>query len=232
MIHARQLSRHYGESSNRVTALDAIDLTIASGARVGVLGRSGSGKTTLLNLLAGLDRPTDGSLSVADCDLQKLTASELAQYRRDTVGVIFQSFQLIPNRSAFQNVELPLILAGADRADRKRRVDGMIDRVGLTKRSRHKPSELSGGEQQRVAVARAMVTKPKVLLADEPTGNLDSQTAQSITELMLEMVEEQDSTLILITHDRHLAESCCDQTLRLLDGRLLDDHNVSTGGQE
>jgi ABC-type lipoprotein export system ATPase subunit len=231
MIHARKLSRHYGESSNRVTALDSIDLTIDSGSRVGILGRSGSGKTTLLNLLAGLDRPTEGSLSVADQELQKLTAIQLAQYRRETVGVIFQSFQLIPNRSAFQNVELPLILAGANTADRKRRVDEAIDRVGLTKRSRHKPSELSGGEQQRVAVARAMVSRPKVLLADEPTGNLDSKTAQSVTELMLEMVEENGSTLILITHDRHLAESCCDRIVHLLDGRLLDEHTGSTGGQ-
>ena len=128
MIHARQLSRHYGESTNRVTALDGIDLKIESGARVGILGRSGSGKTTLLNLLAGLDRPTAGSLSVADKNLDKLPAIELAQYRRETVGVVFQSFQLIPNRSAFQNVELPLILAGMERAERKKRVAEAIDR--------------------------------------------------------------------------------------------------------
>lgn len=230
MIHARRLSRYYGESSNRVTALDAIDLEIESGKRVGILGRSGSGKTTLLNLLAGLDRPTGGSLSVADQNLGELTAAQLARYRRETVGVIFQSFQLIPNRSAFQNVELPLILAGVDRANRKQRVGEAIERVGLGKRGRHKPSELSGGEQQRVAVARAMVTRPKVLLADEPTGNLDSQTAQSVTELMLDVVKEKESTLILITHDRQLAERCCDRIVHLLDGRLLDDHDASNGG--
>ncbi len=230
MIHARQLSRHYGESSNRVTALDGIDLEIESGARVGILGRSGSGKTTLLNLLAGLDRPTAGSLSVADKNLDKLPAIELAQYRRETVGVVFQSFQLIPNRSAFQNVELPLILAGMERAERKKRVAEAIDRVGLTLRRRHKPSQLSGGEQQRVAVARAMVTKPSVLLADEPTGNLDSQTAESVTQLMLDVVNENESTLILITHDRRLAETCCDRIVELLDGRLLEPQNSSNHG--
>lgn len=230
MIHARQLSRHYGESSKRVTALDGIDLEIESGARVGILGRSGSGKTTLLNLLAGLDRPTAGSLSVADKNLDKLPAIELAQYRRETVGVVFQSFQLIPNRSAFQNVELPLILAGMERAERKKRVAEAIDRVGLTLRRRHKPSQLSGGEQQRVAVARAMVTKPSVLLADEPTGNLDSQTAESVTQLMLDVVNENESTLILITHDRRLAETCCDRIVELLDGRLLEPQNSSNHG--
>lgn len=230
MIHARQLSRHYGESSSRVTALDGIDLEIESGARVGILGRSGSGKTTLLNLLAGLDRPTAGSLSVADKNLDKLPAIELAQYRRETVGVVFQSFQLIPNRSAFQNVELPLILAGMERAERKKRVAEAIDRVGLTLRRRHKPSQLSGGEQQRVAVARAMVTKPSVLLADEPTGNLDSQTAESVTQLMLDVVNENESTLILITHDRRLAETCCDRIVELLDGRLLEPQNSSNHG--
>lgn len=230
MIHARQLSRHYGASANRVTALDGIDLEIEPGARVGILGRSGSGKTTLLNLLAGLDRPSEGTLFVADKNLSELTAPQLAQYRRETVGVIFQSFQLIPNRSAFQNVELPLILAGVDRSERKTRVTEAIDRVGLSERRRHKPSQLSGGEQQRVAVARAIVTRPKVLLADEPTGNLDSQTAQSITQLMLDVVEEKSSTLVLITHDRELAETCCDRIVHLSDGRLLEQPSVSNGG--
>lgn len=227
MIHARQLSRHYGEASNRVTALDAIDLEIEPGSRVGIVGRSGSGKTTLLNLLAGLDRPSAGSLSVADQNLGELTSAGLAQYRRETVGVIFQSFQLIPNRTAFQNVELPLILAGVERSDRKQRVAEAIDRVELTPRSHHKPSQLSGGEQQRVAVARAMVMRPKVLLADEPTGNLDSQTADTVTRLMLEVVKEKESTLILITHDRQLAETHCDRIVELLDGRLLDQQTLS-----
>ena len=230
MIHARQLSRHYGEPSNRVTALDEIDLKIESGARVGILGRSGSGKTTLLNLLAGLDRPSSGSLSVVDHELGDLNSVELAEYRRETVGVIFQSFQLIPNRSAFQNVELPLILAGVERAERKQRVAEAIDRVGLTRRTRHKPSQLSGGEQQRVAVARAMVMRPKVLLADEPTGNLDSQTAESVTQLMLDVVAEKESTLILITHDQQLAETCCDRIVQLLDGRVLEQQNLSAEG--
>jgi len=229
MIQARQLSRHYGESASRVTALDGIDLEIAAGARVGILGRSGSGKTTLLNLLAGLDRPSAGSLTVADKDLSKLDAVQLAQYRRETVAVIFQSFQLIPNRSAFQNVELPLILAGINRSERKTRVTEAIERVGLSDRSSHKPSQLSGGEQQRVAVARAIVTRPKVLLADEPTGNLDSQTAQSIVQLMLNVVEEKNSTLVLITHDRELAENCCDRIVHLSDGRLLEQAELSAG---
>ena len=230
MIQARQLSRHYGEAANRVTALDQIDLDIESGTRVGVLGRSGSGKSTLLNLLAGLDRPSEGKLLVAGNDLSQQNSAELAKYRRETVGVIFQSFQLIPNRSAFQNVELPLILAGVDRRERKKRVTQVIDRVGLAHRSRHRPAQLSGGEQQRVAVARAIVNRPKILLADEPTGNLDSQTSSKITDLMLDIVSENKSTLILITHDRKLAKTCADHVILMGDGHLIDQRHQPVGG--
>lgn len=230
MIQARQLSRYYGESTSRVAALDQIDLDIESGDRVGILGRSGSGKTTLLNLLSGLDRPSEGTLAVNGHKLSGLNAAELAKYRREIVGVIFQSFQLIPNRSAFQNVELPLILAGVERSERKERVTQSIKRVGLEHRSHHRPSQLSGGEQQRVAVARAIVNRPKVLLADEPTGNLDSQTAASITELMLDIVSENKSTLILITHDHRLAETCSDRIVHMSDGRICDQQNLPIVG--
>ncbi len=230
MIHARQLSRHYGNDANRVTALDQVDLEIEPGARVGILGRSGSGKTTLLNLLAGLDRPSEGRLSVAYKSLSEMNAAQLARYRRETVGVIFQSFQLIPNQSAFQNIELPLILAGVERSERKSRVSEVIDRVGLDPRRHHKPAQLSGGEQQRVAVARAIVNRPKVLLADEPTGNLDSRTAASITELLLDIVEENKATLVLITHDQRLAETCADRIIHMSDGRIIESQDVHTGG--
>ncbi len=229
MIQARHLSRYFGESTGRVKALDRIDLDIQSGDRVGILGRSGSGKTTLLNLLAGLDRPSEGTLEVHGRNLSDLNAAELAQYRRETVGVIFQSFQLIPNRTAFQNIELPLILAGIEHRERKKRVDVALQRVGLEHRIRHQPAQLSGGEQQRVAVARAIVNRPQVLLADEPTGNLDSQAATSITELMLEIVNENNATLILITHDHQLAEACSNRIVQMKDGQLVDEQNLSVG---
>ena len=221
MIQARKLSRHYGQNANRVTALAEIDLDIEAGARVGILGRSGSGKTTLLNLLAGLDQPSEGELSVAGKNLSDLNSAELAQYRRETTGVIFQSFQLIPNRSAFQNVELPLVLAGVPRGERIKRVTESIDRVGLSHRSHHKPSQLSGGEQQRCAVARAIVTRPQVLLADEPTGNLDSQNSKSITKLILDIVDENKSTLVMITHDTRLAKKCSDRVIMMQDGKAV-----------
>ena len=223
MIQASRLTKIYGNPANGVRAIDGLTLNIQPKERVALLGRSGSGKTTLMNMLAGLDRPTSGELIVAGESLFELDATQLAAYRMSRIGVVFQSFQLIPQRTAWQNVELPLILAGVTRTERRTRVAECLDRVGLNKRGKHSPSQLSGGEQQRVAVARAIVAKPPVLLADEPTGNLDSQTATEVANLILEVVAENESTLVLITHDESLAARCSTRTLRMSDGKFIDE---------
>jgi ABC-type lipoprotein export system ATPase subunit len=222
MISTQKLTKTYG-TATRVVALDQVDLQIESGERVALLGRSGSGKTTLLNLLAGLDRPTSGSICVDDVDLHSLNPKQLADYRLRKIGVIFQSFQLIPTRTAIQNVELPLVIAGVKRRERKERAQETLSRVGLEKRIHHRPYQLSGGEQQRVAIARAIVNRPRVLLADEPTGNLDSAIAEQVTQLLLEIIAEQKSTFVLITHDRLLATACAERILQMTDGRISDN---------
>ncbi|MFK7821447.1 MAG: ABC transporter ATP-binding protein [Planctomycetaceae bacterium] len=219
MISAHKLVRRYGEEPG-VTALDGVDLSVATGERVAIVGKSGSGKTTLLNLLAGLDRATSGSLVVDKQDIATIGSKQLARYRAQTIGVIFQSFQLIAQRSAEQNVELPLIILGIGKKERTKRVRDALEKVGLSHRLKHRPAELSGGEQQRVAIARAIVANPKVLLADEPTGNLDSTTASEVQQLMLDVCDRGNMTLVLITHDADLAASCSSRILRMHDGKL------------
>ena len=223
MIHASRLTKTYGDPVSGVKAIDGLNLKIESGQRVALLGRSGSGKTTLLNILAGLDRPTSGELIAAGKSLFELSPAEIAHYRMTCVGVVFQSFQLIAHRTAMQNVELPLILAGMNAANRKQRVNECLERVGIDHRRTHTPTQMSGGEQQRVAIARAIAAKPPLLLADEPTGNLDSQTADKVTQLILDVVAENNSTLVLITHDRELADTCATRTIHMQDGRLISD---------
>ena len=223
MIHASRLTKIYGDTSNGVKAIDELNLKIESGQRVALLGRSGSGKTTLMNILAGLDRPTSGELIAAGKSLFELSPAEIANYRQTCVGVVFQSFQLIAHRTAMQNVELPLILSGVNAANRKQRVDECLERVGIAHRRNHIPAQMSGGEQQRVAIARAIVSKPPLLLADEPTGNLDSQTADRVTQLMLDIVAENNATLVLITHDQKLADTCANRTIHMQDGQFISD---------
>lgn len=222
IVVAKNLTKYYGSNDQLVKALDEIDLDVADGERLALVGRSGSGKTTLLNLLAGLDRPTSGELSVAGRSLGTLTSEELAHYRSRDVGVVFQSFQLLPHRNALQNVEIPLTVQGVGKRERNERAMQALDRVGLAVRVKHRPSELSGGEQQRVAIARAIVHRPKLLLADEPTGNLDSKTADQVTELILEVVAETKSAMILITHDSQLARRCSTRSITLCDGTIGD----------
>jgi ABC-type lipoprotein export system ATPase subunit len=230
MIHASRLRKIYGDASSGVKAIDGVNLKIDSGQRVALLGRSGSGKSTLMNILAGLDRPTGGELIVAGKSLLELSPSEIAHYRRTCVGVVFQSFQLIAQRTAIQNVELPLILSGMNAAKRKRRVNECLERVSIAHRRNHLPAQMSGGEQQRVAIARAIVSRPPLLLADEPTGNLDSQTADQVTRLMLDVVAENNATLVLITHDQTLAETCATRTIHMQDGKFIsDDVGIEVG---
>jgi ABC-type lipoprotein export system ATPase subunit len=211
----------YGKAATRVEALRGVSLHVRRGERVALLGKSGSGKSTLLNLLGGLDRPTSGQIWVDGRELANLSADERASHRQSAVGLVFQSYHLIHSRSAQQNVELPLIFAGAAPRVRQRRALEMLEAVGLANRARHRPSELSGGERQRVALARALINRPSILLADEPTGNLDSVTAHEIIALLDRQLREHGMTLIVVTHDEDLARAFAARVLRLQDGRLV-----------
>jgi predicted ABC-type transport system involved in lysophospholipase L1 biosynthesis ATPase subunit len=220
-IAAADLTKSYGSATSPVFALRGVTLEVSRGERVALLGKSGSGKSTLLNLLGGLDHATSGALRVGGHEVDRLSRRELSRFRSATVGMIFQSFNLILSRNALENVELPMIFAG--RAPRQRRYAARqaLESVGLGGRLHHRPTQLSGGENQRVAVARALVNRPEIVLADEPTGNLDSNTAGEVMGLILDHVRRHDATLVLVTHDEELAGTCTDRVLRLKDGRLL-----------
>jgi predicted ABC-type transport system involved in lysophospholipase L1 biosynthesis ATPase subunit len=219
-VRAVDVRKVYGAKDTLVEALRGISIEVAGGERVALLGKSGSGKSTLLNLLGGLDRPSSGELHVGGRALDRLTGREMARFRSTTVGMIFQSFNLIASRSAVENVELPMVFAGQSPRNRLVAAREALEAVGLGERLTHRPDQLSGGESQRVAVARALVNRPRVVLADEPTGNLDSQTARQVITLILDHVREHDATLILVTHDEELAASCTDRIIRLVDGRI------------
>jgi len=222
LVEATRLWREYHLGGEIVEALRGIDLGIEPGEFVALLGRSGSGKSTLLNLLGGLDKPSRGSIRVDGRELAELNKRELSLYRRTTVGFIFQSFNLVTSRRAWENVALPLVFQGVSRFERKKRAHELLERVGLEKRAGHVPSELSGGEQQRVAIARALVNNPKLLLCDEPTGNLDTSTSEQIMELLLES-HRAGTTLVMVTHDPDLAEQHTDRTLKMADGQFLSE---------
>jgi predicted ABC-type transport system involved in lysophospholipase L1 biosynthesis ATPase subunit len=227
-IQLIDLAKIYGRSTAPVHALRGVSLEVGRGERIGLLGKSGSGKSTLLNLLGGLDRPTFGSIHVAGHDLARLGSRRLARFRRSTVGMIFQSFNLIPSRTALQNVALPLLFADRPRRERHTIACRALEAVGLGHRLHHRPTELSGGEQQRVAVARALVNRPAILLADEPTGNLDSATSAEIMALLTEHVRAEGMTLVLVTHDEELARRSTDRIARLRDGQLVSDYEVAS----
>ncbi len=219
-IRAVDLTKAYGHADSPVYALRGVTFEVRWGERVALLGKSGSGKSTLLNLLGGLDRPTSGSLDVAGHSIARLTGRQLARFRSVSVGMIFQSFNLIHSRNAWQNVKLPLVFAGQQPRERREVARRALEAVGLAARFDHRPAEMSGGENQRVAIARALANRPQILLADEPTGNLDSATAREVVRLIREHVEERQATLILVTHDEDLAAACTDRVLRLIDGQL------------
>jgi putative ABC transport system ATP-binding protein len=204
-----------------IRAVDGISLRIERGEFIALLGQSGSGKSTLLNLLAGLDRPTSGSVRVQGRDLAEMSSQQLAQYRRNDVGMVFQSFHLIPSMTITDNVELPMRFAEVERAERAQRVREALERVGLGGRLQHRPSELSGGEQQRVSIARALVNRPALLLADEPTGNLDSRTGEDILNLIRDLSMSLGMTVVMVTHERALAERFAQRLIFLGDGKLL-----------
>jgi putative ABC transport system ATP-binding protein len=219
-IQLDHISRHYTMGASSVRAVDDLSLVIAQNEFLALLGSSGSGKSTLLNLIGGLDRPTSGSLVSNGQDIATLSSLDLARYRRNTVGMIFQSFNLLTRMTLEENVELPLRLAEVDRAERPGRVREALERVRLTHRLGHRPVELSGGEQQRAAIARALVNRPKILLADEPTGNLDSATGEAILTLLQEQTKY-GMTIVMVTHERALAEKFADRLAIMGDGKLL-----------
>jgi len=207
--------------SSVIRAVDGISLSVECSEFVALLGQSGSGKSTLLNLMAGLDRPTSGAVLVQGRDLAKMSSEELARYHRNDVGMVFQAFHLIPSMTITENVELPMRFAEVERADREQRVRESLERVGLGHRLEHRPSELSGGEQQRVSIARALVNRPSLLLADEPTGNLDSRTGEDILELIRDLSVAMGMTVVMVTHERALAERFAQRLLFLADGKLI-----------
>ncbi|HVS36039.1 MAG TPA: ABC transporter ATP-binding protein [Gemmataceae bacterium] len=221
LVRTTGLCRTYAAKAAPVHALRDVSLELRRGEKVALLGRSGSGKSSLLNILGGLDRPTSGVVQAAGSDLTRLSARQLADYRSTQVGMVFQSFHLIASQTALQNVELPMVFLGRPPLERRAAALRALDLVGLADRAHHRPSELSGGERQRAAVARALVNEPKLLLADEPTGNLDTLTAETIFKILDENCRRGGVTLLLVTHDEELARRHVDRVLRLQDGRLI-----------
>lgn len=217
VLETRQLKKVYGDGEARVEALRGVDLRVVAGTLLAIMGASGSGKSTLLALLGGIDLPTGGQVLLEDVDLAKLDDDERTLIRRRRIGFIFQAFNLLPTLTAVENVSLPLELDGIGRAKAIRRAEEALQMVEVHHRRTHLPSMLSGGEQQRVAIARALVIQPAVLLADEPTGNLDSATGQKVTELLWQLVNEQHQTIVLVTHDPHVAAHA-DRLVLLADG--------------
>lgn len=229
-IQLDHVSRHYVMGETTIRAVDDVSLSIQRGEFLALLGSSGSGKSTLLNLMAGLDRPTSGAIFASGSNLGGLSSLDLARYRRNTVGMVFQSFNLLPRMTLEENVELPLRLAEVDRRDRAARVQEALERVRLSKRTGHRPSELSGGEQQRTAIARALVNRPKILFADEPTGNLDSATGEAILNLLREIQSAMGMTIVMVTHERPLAEDFADRLVTMADGKLISITETSQAG--
>ena len=225
LIKCRRLSRIYNRGVEEIRPLDELDLEIEAGGFVALMGPSGSGKTTLLNLLAGIDRPTSGELEVDGLSLGDLSRNKLAAWRSEHVGYVFQLYNLGPVLTAYENIELPLLLHPISAEERHRRVSAALDVVGIADRHAHDPRQLSGGQEQRVAIARAIVTEPTLLLADEPTGDLDRESATAVMELLTRLNKEQGRTIVMVTHDAKTAEYA-DVLLHLEKGRLIEQKEV------
>ena len=220
VIEVRDLYKLYRVGDEIVRALDGVNFDICEGEFCAIVGTSGSGKSTLLNMLAGLEKPTKGSVVIAGQHIETLNEDQLVRFRRDNVGFIFQSFHLLGTMNAVENVALPLSFRGIPRDIRLKKADKMLDLVNLKKHKKHLPNQMSGGQQQRVGVARALVVDPKIIFADEPTGNLDSHTSEEVMELMQKVVREQKKTLVMVTHDDHLA-NYADRIFHIRDGKIL-----------
>ena len=222
MIQCRGVSKSYHKGGTVVTPLEALDLDVPKGEFLALMGPSGSGKTTLLNLLSGIDSPTSGSLVIAGVEIAKLSRRHLTRWRANHVGYIFQLYHLVPVLTAFENVELPLLLAPISKKERHARVETALSLVGLADRMHHTPSELSGGQEQRVAIARAVVADPPLLVADEPTGDLDRESAVRILDLIRQLARDYGKTIVMVTHDAKAA-AAADRTLHLEKGQLLEN---------
>ena len=227
-IQTRDLTKVYSPGPAEVIALQSVSLSVGRGRFVGVTGASGSGKSTLMNLLGGLDTPSSGSIHIEGKPVSDLSKAELALFRRHTVGMIFQSFNLVTSYSALENVAFPLLFADVAKKERVRRATELLHAVGLERRKDHRPAALSGGEQQRVAIARALVNRPAILLADEPTGNLDSKTSQQIVQTLYDLKAEQGLTIVMISHEQALLRDFADELICLQDGAVLS-HEMLRG---
>ncbi|MHC4460409.1 MAG: ABC transporter ATP-binding protein [Planctomycetota bacterium] len=221
-VETEDLTRTYSSGQIEVVALEDVNLSVKEGKFLGVTGPSGSGKSTLMNLLGGLDTPTSGRIKVEGKFISELNKEELALYRRYQVGMIFQSFNIISSYSALENVAFPLLFAGVGKKERKQRALQMLTKVGLYPRKDHRPPELSAGEQQRVAIARALINQPKILLADEPTGNLDSTTSRHIVQILADLNKNQGLTVIMISHEESLVRRFADEIIHLCDGKIVE----------
>lgn len=219
LIEAQNLHKTYGDAADRVEVLKGVDFSVQEGEAVAVLGASGAGKSTLLHLLGTLDKPTEGRVTFEGSDLFELSDAELSRFRNRTMGFVFQFHHLLPMLSARENVMLPLLIGGEDKREAGRRAEAMLAGVGLSHRLQHKPSELSGGEQQRVAIGRALIAGPRVLFADEPTGNLDSRTGEEVADLLMKLQQELKMTLVVVTHNDRLAQRL-PRNVRMKDGRV------------
>lgn len=221
MIRVNDLYKIYRVGETKVRALNGVSFTINRGDFCSIVGTSGSGKSTLLNMLAGLEKPTKGEIVIAGEHMESKTENQLVAFRREHIGFIFQSFNLMGTMNAIENVALPLTFQGMDRKSRNRKAEEMLDLVGLQKHKQHRPNQMSGGQQQRVGVARALVVEPEIIFADEPTGNLDSNTSVEVMNLMKKVVREKNQTLVMVTHDNYLA-GFADLVLRIKDGKIIE----------
>ena len=221
VIKVKDLYKIYRVGETKVRALNGVSFTIDRGNFCAIVGTSGSGKSTLLNMLAGLEKPTKGEIVIAGEHMETKTENKLVAFRREHIGFIFQSFNLMGTMNAIENVALPLTFQGMDKKRRNAKAEEMLDLVGLTKHKKHRPNQMSGGQQQRVGVARALVVEPEIIFADEPTGNLDSNTSVEVMNLMKKVVREKNQTLVMVTHDNYLA-SFADVILRIKDGKIID----------
>lgn len=220
VIQVKDLYKIYRVGENKVRALNGVDFSIHKGEFCSIVGTSGSGKSTLLNMLAGLERPTKGQIVIAGQHIEKRNENQLVKFRREHIGFIFQSFNLLPTLSAVENVALPLTFQGMNKEKRLKLASDVLDLVGLSKHKNHKPMQMSGGQQQRVGIARALVVQPEIIFADEPTGNLDSHTSAEVMDLMKQIIRQQNQTLVMVTHDDHLA-GFADRIFRISDGKII-----------
>ncbi len=224
VISVKDLYKIYRVGENRVRALNGVSFTIEKGEFCAIVGTSGSGKSTLLNMLAGLEKPTKGEIVIAGEHMETKNENQLVQFRREHIGFIFQSFNLLPSMNALENVAMPLTFQGMSKEKRLKKADEVLELVGLSKHKKHRPTQMSGGQQQRVGIARALVVQPEIIFADEPTGNLDSRTSAEVMALIKKIIREKNQTLVMVTHDDHLAQFA-DRIFRISDGKIISIEN-------